>query len=67
MDSAPPLMRHVDEVDARREAEHFAGQVRDVAGARVREVELAGIGLGVGDELLNRSWPETPGARTRIM
>ena len=43
-------IRHVLHLDAGHRHEHFAGQMRGGAGAGRRHVDLAGIGLGVGDE-----------------
>ena len=45
---------HVDHVDAGQHLEQFAGHVDRRAVAGRRHVELAGIGLGVGDQFGDR-------------
>jgi hypothetical protein len=50
---ASALVRHVDEVDARERAEHLPGEVGHIAGAGMGVIELAGMGLCVGEELLD--------------
>ena len=45
---------HVDDVDAGHELEQLGRDMGSGAVARRGEVELAGIGLGIGDELGNR-------------
>ena len=45
---------HVHHVDAGHHLEQLAGHVREPADAGRRHVDLARIGLGVGDELGNR-------------
>ena len=46
--------------------EQFAGQVRQAAGAGMRIVELAGVGLGVVDELPRPTSTATTDAPPRI-
>ena len=46
---------HMHHVDPRARLERFADEVRQGADPAGGEVDLAGIGLGVGDELLHRS------------
>ena len=49
-----PLVRHVRRVDAGALLEHLAGEMRRRADAGRGEIELAGIGFAVGDELGER-------------
>ena len=53
-------VRHVDELDAGQLVEQFAGHVGRGAGADRGVVDLAGIGLGVSDELRQRFAPAPP-------
>ena len=46
--------RHREDVDAGRVLDHLHGQVQRIADAARSVVELAGIGLGLGDQLLHR-------------
>ncbi len=47
-------IRHVHDVGAGRELEQFDRQMADGAGAERAHVDLAGIGLGVGDQFRHR-------------
>ena len=48
------LVRHLHHVGAGHHLEQFAGHMRPGADAGRRDVELAGIGLGIGDQLGHR-------------
>ena len=50
---AAALVGHADEIGAGARLEQLGGQMRQAARAGVREVELARIGLRVGDEFLH--------------
>ena len=47
-------IRDVDEIDAGHHLEQFAGDMQRRADAAGRHVDLAGIGLGIGDEFRDR-------------
>ena len=55
---------HVLELHARHHLEHLGGQMRGRAVALRRRIDLAGIGLGVGDRPRRRSWPGNFGVTT---
>src|SRR5215472_16054594 len=54
MTSGYAAIRHVRHLDAGGELDHFTGEMRRGADPGGCEVEPAGIGLGIGDELSER-------------